>query len=78
MFKDFNWITEPLKNMQNTIIETAKGLNKNLGNAPIKTIGMWSAIGAVACGTLSTLGWLGLKKSLMTKENEKALKAGNV
>jgi len=78
MFKDFNWLTEPLKNMQNTIIETAKGLNKNLGNAPIKTIGKWSAIGAAACGTLSTLGWFGLKKGLMTKENEKALKSGQV
>ncbi len=78
MFKDFNWLTEPLKNMQNTIIETAKDLNKNLGNAPIKTIGKWSAIGAAACGTLSTLGWFGLKKGLMTKENEKALKSGQV
>ncbi len=78
MFKDFSWLTEPLKNMQGTVLDTVKGLNKKLGYAPIKSIGKWSAIGAVACGTLSTLGWFGLKKGLMTKENEKAVKAGQI
>lgn len=73
MFRDFNWITEPLKNMQTTLSDTIKNLNKGLGNAPIKTIGKWSAIGAAACGTLSTLGWFGLKKGLMKKENEKMI-----
>lgn len=73
MFKDFNWITQPLKNMQTSIVDTVKNLSKGVGNAPIKTIGKWSAIGAAACGTLSTLGWFGLKKGLMTKENEKAI-----
>lgn len=77
MCKDFNWITDPLKNMQTTLMDTIKNLNKGLGNAPIKTIGKWSAIGAAVCGTLSTLGWFGLKKGLMTKENEKAIAAQN-
>lgn len=75
MFKDFNWITEPLKNMQTTLMDTIKNLNKGLGNAPIKTIGKWSAIGAAAGTAVSTLGWFGLKKGLMSKENEKAVAA---
>ena len=77
MFKDFNWIAEPLKNMQTALMDTAKNLNKGLGNAPLKTIGKWSAIGAAAGTAVSTLGWFGLKKGLMTKENEKAIATQN-
>lgn len=78
MTRDFSWITNPLKNAQSTLIDTIKNLNKCLGNAPIKTIGKWSAIGAVTCGTLSTLGWFGLKKGLMIKENEKTIASQGV
>ncbi len=58
------------------VINGFKGANKRLGLSPLKTIGKWSAIGAAGFGALSTLGWFGLKKGLMTKENEKAVKAG--
>ncbi len=71
MGKDLTWITEPLKNMQKSIVQGAKDLNKGLGKAPIKTIGKWSAAGAAICGTVSTLGWLLFKKSIMRKEQKK-------
>ncbi len=71
MGADLSWITEPLKNMQTAIVNGAHDLNKGLGKAPVKTIGKWSAIGAAVCGTASTLCWLGLKKSIMKKEQKK-------
>lgn len=72
MFKDSKWITEPLEALQKNIVGGAQNLNKNLGKAPLKTIGKWSAIGAVACTTISTLGWAILKKALVKKETSKA------
>lgn len=69
--KDFKWFSEPFKAMQEGILNGFKAIDKGLGNAPIKTIGKWSAIGAAACGTLSLLGWAGLKKGLMKKETAK-------
>jgi len=71
LVKDPAWLTNPLRNMQKTILEGVKHFDRDLGNMPIKTIGKWSAIGALACGTLSTLGWFGLKKMLMKKETAK-------
>ncbi len=69
--KDFSWITEPFRAMQKSILDGIKRLDRGLSNAPIKTIGKWSAAGAAVCGTISTLGWFGLKKMLMKKETEK-------
>lgn len=74
--KDTNWITEPLEALQKNVVEGAKKLNSGLGKAPLKTIGKWSAIGAAACATVSTLGWLVFKKVLMKKETSKAELAG--
>lgn len=71
MFKDISWLTEPLSKFQESAKNAVKSIDKGLGNLPIKTIGKWSAIGAVACGTLSTLGWFGLKSMLMRKETAK-------
>lgn len=68
MLKNLNWINEPIKNLQKTIIDAAGNLNNSLGKAPIKTIGIHSAIGAGICGTISLIGWFGLKKGLMNKE----------
>lgn len=70
--KDFKWFSDPFKAMQRNILDGFKGLDKGLGNAPIKTIGKWSAIGAAACGVISLLGWFGLKSGLMKKETAKA------
>ena len=72
MVSNFDWIKEPFKNAQKTLAGLIKDVNKTFGNAPLKTIGKWSGIGAVVCGTISTLGWFGLKKGLMTKEVQKA------
>lgn len=72
MSKDTKWITEPLEALQKNIVEGAQNLNKGLGNAPIKTIGKWSAIGAGVCTVISTLGWAILKKVLIKKETSKA------
>lgn len=60
------------------VVNGFKGANRRLSFSPLKTIGIWSAIGAAGFGALSTLGWFGLKKGLMSKENEKAVKAGQV
>ena len=72
MIQKPDWITEPFKTLKTTLIDAAKGLNKSLGKAPIKTIGLHSVVGAVACTALSILGWLGLKKTIMKKEVAKA------
>lgn len=72
MFKDSKWITEPLKAMQTSIVEGAQELNKGMGKTPLKTIGKWSAIGAAACATISTLGWAMFKGLLVKKETKKA------
>lgn len=69
--KDFKWFSEPFRAMQKAILDGIKRLDKGLGNAPIKTIGKYSVYGALACGTLSLLGWFGLKKGLMRKETAK-------
>jgi len=69
--KNCKWFTDPLKAMQENIINGIKQIDSSLGKAPIKTIGKWSAIGAAACGTLSLLGWAGLKKGLMKKETQR-------
>ncbi len=69
--KDFKWFTEPFKAMQEAILDGIKRLDKGLGMAPVKTIGKWSAIGALTCGVVSLLGWLGLKGMLMKKESAK-------
>ncbi len=66
--KDFKWFSEPFKAMQEAILNGFKNIDIGLGKAPIKTIGKWSAIGAAACGTISLLGWAGMKKGLMKKE----------
>ena len=66
-------LTNGLSNALGEIIHGIKGANRRFGFSPAATIGKWSAIGAVFFGTLSTLGWFGLKKSLMTKENEKTI-----
>ena len=71
MAQDASRIKYPLENFRNTIVQAGKDLNKGLGRAPIKTIGKWSAIGAAACGAVSTLGWLGFKKTIMKKEEQK-------
>ena len=69
--KDFSWFSEPFKAMQKSILDGIKRLDRGLGNAPVKTIGKFSLAGAAICGTLSTLGWFGLKKMLMKKETDK-------
>ncbi len=69
--KDLSWFSEPFKAMQKGILEGIRAIDKGLGHAPIKTIGKYSVFGALACGTLSLLGWFGLKKGLMKKENAK-------
>lgn len=71
MIKNFDWIKQPIKKLQQTIVDAASSFNNSLGKAPIKTVGIHSAIGAVACGTLSLLGWFALKKGLMNKETRK-------
>ncbi len=72
MCKDSGWITEPLKAMQRSIVEGAQNLNKGMGKAPLKTIGKYSAIGAAACATISTLGWALFKGLLVKKETKKS------
>ena len=71
MFKDISWLTAPLSKFQESAANAVKSVDKGLGNLPIKTIGKCSAIGAAICGTLSTLGWFGLKSMLMRKETAK-------
>jgi len=86
MSRNSNWLSDPWKAFNDAIhgnIDGIKNMIKTLDKKVIralafKTVGAGSIIGAVVCGTLSTLGWFGLKKGLMTKENEKAVKAGTV
>ena len=81
-----NWLSDPWKAFNDAIhgnIDGIKNMIKSLdkkliGALAFKTVGVGSIIGAVVCGGLSTLGWFGLKKGLMAKENEKAVKAGQV
>ena len=72
MTKSTDWITNPLKSLQETVVKASKELNKGLTKAPLKTIGPFSLAGAAICATLSTLGWFGFKKALMKKEVAKA------
>ena len=86
MSRNSNWLSEPFRIFGDALrgnFDGIKNMIKTLDKKVIKAIALktvvpGAVIGAVACGTLSTLGWFGLKKSLMTKENEKAVKAGQV
>ena len=86
MSQDSKWLSEPLKAFTDALhgnIEGIKNMIKTLDKNVIKAIALKTVlpgalIGATVCGTLSTLGWFGLKKGLMTKENEKAIKTGQV
>lgn len=59
--KDFKWLSEPFKAMQTSILEGIKRLDKGIAMAPIKTIGKWSAIGAISCTTYHCWGGSVLK-----------------
>ena len=71
LIKDPEWLSKPFKTMQETIINGTKRVNKDLSMAVIKSVGLHSVYGALACGGLSILGWLGLKKSIMRSEEKK-------
>lgn len=70
LIKGANWIVEPLKKMQTTFVNEIKKFDKKLSFVPVNTIGKYAFIGSFACGTISVLSWLGLKKILMPKSRE--------
>lgn len=69
--KDSKWFGEPLKELQGTLVKEIKKIDLKLSLAPVKTMGIYAVLGSVACGTISILGWLGLKKILLPKSKEK-------
>ena len=75
---DFKWITEPVQVALQSVSTETKKLTKAIENVPLKTFAKGTFIGAAACGALSLLGWFGLKKTLMKKENTKTTEAQKI